>query len=205
VTKTTTLLNRRVYIIRHGQTDWNTERRWQGTIDTPLNDLGRKQASLLADHMWRHHHVDQVYTSDLSRAYDTAKVIAERFKMQPIVDTRLREINVGKFGGFTAVELDAQYPNEIAQYRTGDLHYVIPGGESRSQVQQRGVAAFHDILANTSGSVALVSHGVWIWALLTKLIPTLDKQFHIENTSVTTLVERDETWHLASLSVTAHL
>lgn len=198
---------REAYLIRHGQTEWNVQKRWQGHYDCALNDEGRRQARRLAKYMRLNHRVDHIYSSDLSRALDTAKAIADAYQLQPEIDLRLRETHVGVFQGYTGEELMVLYPTELMTFRSGKMDFIIPTGESMLQVQERGYQAFLDILARTEGNVAFVSHGGWINLLLRKLIAEIDARggAMITNTSITTLVEDAGVWRLGSLSLTPHL
>ena len=90
-------------LVRHGETDWNAERRWQGHADVPLNARGLEQARGLAEQLAAEP-VDAIYSSDLSRARDTATVVGERLGVDVLVDVDLREIDVGPIEGLSAVE-----------------------------------------------------------------------------------------------------
>jgi broad specificity phosphatase PhoE len=98
---TTTLL-----LVRHGETDWNAEGRWQGHADIPLNDRGRSQAEQLAVQLLDDGEVDIVYTSDLARARETAEILARGLGVEIVLDRDLREIDVGSREGRTWVEID---------------------------------------------------------------------------------------------------
>jgi broad specificity phosphatase PhoE len=90
-------------LVRHGETAWNAERRWQGHADVPLNARGKEQALALAEQLAAER-VDAIYSSDLSRARDTASVVGERLGVDVLVDADLREIDVGPIEGLTAEE-----------------------------------------------------------------------------------------------------
>ena len=90
-------------LVRHGETDWNAERRWQGHADVPLNERGREQARALAEQL-AGESVDAIYSSDLSRARDTADILGARLDVPVVVDADLREIDVGPVEGLTAEE-----------------------------------------------------------------------------------------------------
>jgi broad specificity phosphatase PhoE len=196
----------RVLLIRHGLTDWNAQRRWQGMADVPLNEEGRQQAALLAKHL-SHHKIDRLYTSDLNRAWDTARVIGETLGLVPETDPRLRETNLGIFQGLTADQINRRYPREHQAMRADYYDYVIPRGESRRQLQNRAYAAFVDIAAKGGNEIAIVSHGGTIAVLLRKLLPDNEQvsTAHITNTSITTLEYKEGYWHLIDISATPHL
>src|SRR5581483_11305534 len=90
-------------LVRHGETDWNAERRWQGHADVPLNARGREQARALAEEL-AGESIDAIYSSDLSRAQDTADIVGARLDVPVVVDPDLREIDVGPVEGLTAEE-----------------------------------------------------------------------------------------------------
>jgi broad specificity phosphatase PhoE len=204
----TRMIQREAYLIRHGETEWNVQKRWQGIADIPLNEVGERQARLLAEYMRENHTLHDLYSSDLSRAWQTAEAIGKLTGVSPISDSRLREFNVGVFQGHTGPELELSHGVELAAYRTGHMDYAIPQGESRQQVQDRAYSAWLDITAKTTGNVAFVAHGGWIALLLPALFPELLTQGgvkQIHNTSITTLIETENGWKLESISVTPHL
>src|SRR5947199_3660663 len=91
-------------LIRHGETDWNAEHRWQGHADVPLNARGREQAKALAEEL-APEGIDAIYASDLSRARDTAEIVGERLGVPVVLDPDLREIDVGSREGLTGEEV----------------------------------------------------------------------------------------------------
>jgi broad specificity phosphatase PhoE len=111
------------------------------------------------------------------------------------------------FQGYTGDELMNLYPTELTTFRSGQMDFIIPTGESMLQVQTRAHEAFFDIMSRTEGNVAFVSHGGWINLLLRKLFAEIDARggAMISNTSITTLIEDDGSWRLGRLSVTPHL
>ncbi|MBL8153284.1 MAG: histidine phosphatase family protein [Anaerolineae bacterium] len=197
----------RVHLIRHGQTDWNVEGRWQGTLPTELNDEGHAQAAALASHM-RSWPIQAVYTSDLPRAAQTAAALGETLGVSPILDSRWQEFHLGIFQGLTRDQIEARYPHEWHEFRRLYWEYVVPEGESRRMLQSRAFAAWSDIVARPNASeVAVVSHGGVIRMLLLKLfadhpdVPNI----HIENTSITTIERRGDDWHLLRAALIPHL
>jgi broad specificity phosphatase PhoE len=201
----------RVWLIRHGQTDWNQDGRWQGQLDIPLNEEGKRQAELLAESL-RDRGISAVYTSDLMRARHTAETIARRLNVPLHNDPRWREMNLGVFQGLTLEQIEARYPIDVIEMRTNYLTYQSPQGESRLMMQERAFAALQDAMKASNGAAearfAVVSHGGTIKILMQKLFPD-DPQMnriHIPNTS-TTLIESldDVTWRLVEVAATTHL
>lgn len=145
--------------IRHGTTEWNRERRIQGHIDSPLSELGRRQADQLAQALARAP-LAAVYTSDLIRAVDTARPLAAALGRELQVDVRLRERHFGLFQGHTYDEAEAKWPQEFARFTRREPSYTVPGGESTIDQRARLVAGLADIVARHPGeSVAVVTHG----------------------------------------------
>jgi len=103
-------------LVRHGETDWNAQHRWQGHSDTELNDAGREQARRLAEGLGR---VDALYSSDLSRARETAEILAGTIGVEVRFDQRLRERGFGAWEGLTTEEIESSFPDEQRRWRAG--------------------------------------------------------------------------------------
>lgn len=198
----------RVLLIRHGETDWNAERRWQGKAPTPLNGRGLEQAQRLAAYL-RRRPIGSIYSSDLVRAWQTASILGEALGLAPRPESRLRELNVGVFQGLTPSECLARYPDDYARFREFVLEFVIPNGESRLQLQERMAVAWHEIAANAKGpEVVIVSHGGAIRMLLLKLFAhhaDLIDTASFENTSITTAAHEHGRWQLIDIATVPHL
>ena len=143
-------------LVRHGATEWNLNKRAQGHADIALTEEGRKQAIHAANELT---HVDlvAVYSSDLQRAYDTAKVIADSHGLEVTIDPDFREIDQGDWEGLTVEEIRAGWPEEWGPAR----HYSPrPGGETPHQVRARALKALQRAVeAHPNGSIVVVSHG----------------------------------------------
>jgi broad specificity phosphatase PhoE len=149
-----------LYLARHGETDWNVAGKWQGHTDIPLNDNGRAQARALAE-LLRGVTLAGVVSSDLSRARETASIVAEHLGLGlPSVDVGLRERAFGPFEGLTSEECARIYPHEWRAWRQ-DL--VAPeGAEDRPNVALRVLAAIARIAENFASETApalVVTHG----------------------------------------------
>jgi broad specificity phosphatase PhoE len=125
-----------IVLVRHGETDWNRERRFQGHADTPLNDAGRAQAADLAGSLTSERLV-AVYTSPLRRAYETAALIAIRLGLDVRPLDALREIHVGYWEGLTIDEVRERYPEGAS----ADWHSGWPGGETYEELSARVLPA----------------------------------------------------------------
>jgi broad specificity phosphatase PhoE len=151
-----------LWLIRHGQTDWNLEGRYQGQSDVPLNATGLAQAEVYAASLDGRPFA-ALFSSDLARAFQTACIIGARVDLPVHTDARLREINQGQWQGRTLTEIRAIY-NEGAQSKAGAIDPAetrAPGGESVLEVSQRMASAADDIArAYPVGRVLVVSHGL---------------------------------------------
>lgn len=157
----------RLFLIRHGQTDWNVEGRWQGQADVPLNLNGLEQAEIMAQSAVRHS-IATIYTSDLLRARQTAEALARHVGVPVIVEPRLREIDQGEWQGMLATDIETRYAQRFKDRREDPLGVSPPGGETVHQVRERVVAAVENIrTAHPEQSVALVSHGFAIAVIRT--------------------------------------
>jgi len=198
-----------VYLIRHGETDWNAEKRWQGSIPTELNSLGYQQARLLAQHL-SPISFSAIYASDLPRAHQTAQALAELSQQTVQIEADLQEVNVGILQGFTGDELRTRYPKIFAEWINGSMDFAPPDGESRRDGQIRMARIFDAIVARHDGIVAMVSHGGTIRLLLRMLFSDhqaiQNDQYTLPNTSYSRLVRTtDGAWTVHELGVTPHL
>jgi alpha-ribazole phosphatase len=156
----------RLFLIRHGETDWNTEGRWQGQADVPLNPKGICQATQIAQRL-RSSGLNAIYSSDLVRARQTAQILADTVGRAVFVDARLREIHQGEWQGMLVSEIQERYAEEFQQRRDDPLSVAPPGGETTLQVQERVLSAVEEIRAKHPGeTVAIVSHGFAIAVIL---------------------------------------
>lgn len=152
-------MSTRICIVRHGETDWNVEKRVQGHIDIPLNATGIAQAEAaaagLAGHPFSH-----IYSSDLDRAWQTAGAAAGRLGLAPQAEPGLRERHYGVFQGLTPTETVDRHPEAHTLYQSRDLHYDFEGGESLTDFSARVVAAVETLARRHVGETVLaVSHG----------------------------------------------
>mgnify|MGYP001277064675 CR=1 FL=1 len=175
------------WLVRHGQTDWNIQRRYQGHKDIPLNSVGREQAQDLATQL-NGASISAVYSSDLSRAMETAAILTERHPVTIHKDQRLREISMGDWEGRTLTEVSQEQPDGDGGLAYSEVHHRAPGGESLGEVAAR-VRAFADETAEKHpGQVVLiVSHGLSLAALrcLAVGLPLADARDYVpENCSI---------------------
>lgn len=146
-------------LCRHGRTDWNDAGRYQGQTDVPLNAEGWRQARFLAEAL-RSEQISAIYTSDLSRAADTAVEIAYFHELPVHRDPRLREINQGRWEGLTVAEIRARDAELHRRWEAEPQSVTLPGGESVADVKKRALAALDEMLARHTGLICLVTHKV---------------------------------------------
>lgn len=153
-------------LVRHGQTDWNLARRYQGQKDIPLNNEGIKQAQLLAVQLAQES-FNVIYSSDLQRALQTAQILHQERDIPLLTDIRLREICFGEWEGEVFSEMFAKYPDRFALSRGDPRIVMAPGGESVAQVAAR-TASFADEICTLypSGRVLIVTHGMALATLV---------------------------------------
>ena len=156
----------RLFLLRHGRTEWNAQRRFQGQADPPLDEVGRMQAYEVAG-LVAALRPDRIVSSDLVRALETAQIVASTVPMPVTVDARLRERSLGHWEGLTRDQVQSTYPDEFADWRAG-RDISRRGGETRDEVAARALAAFTE-QAPVETSV-LVTHSATAMALTNALI-----------------------------------
>ena len=152
-----------ILIARHGETDWNAARRWQGHTDRPLTERGRAQAAALAERLDATE-LECVYSSDLTRARETAAAVAERQGVELRTLPELREVDVGSWAGLTKSEAEARFPEAFARWKAGYMGW--DDGETYEAMTERVTRAVLGIAADhPDHPVLVVSHGGPIRAL----------------------------------------
>ncbi len=159
----------RFLLLRHGESTWNAEERWQGWADPGLSERGERQSEEGAVHL-RGLGLTAIASSDLRRALETADILAARLDLGPVVvEPRLRERDVGEWQGLTRGEIEASWPGDLADYRSG-RRASPPGGEDSPSLVARATAALASLAGRLPGAVTLVvTHGGVIRSLETTL------------------------------------
>ena len=163
----------RQYLVRHGESVFNVEERVQGQADVELSALGRRQAEAIA--FWTRSlpplvRIDEIWSSPLRRARDTAQAIADALGLPLQIEDRLRELHAGIFQGHLWADLESRFPEEVARWRSGDPHYRIPEGESRAQLAARGHEALAALAGRDAAHMIVVAHGGVLTAALGSLL-----------------------------------
>ncbi len=168
-----------VYLVRHGQTDWNVSGRVQGQKKVPLNDLGKKQAALVAA-LFKRIRLDRVYSSPVFRAVQTAKTIAKNVVIAP----EFREREIGGLAGLVKEEILAKFPTIRSDQDRDGIDWHPPGtGETLREFQQRCIKNFQDLVQENQGKkVLVITHGGVIKGIVHWLHGGRPEDFlHIQN------------------------
>ena len=157
-----------LWLVRHGQTDWNLAGRWQGQSQAAphLNATGTAQAEAMRARLDLAR-VQAIYSSDLPRAQETAAILARGTGLAVTVDARLREINLGVWEGLSSELIAARFAAELAERARDPVNARAPGGECAAEVAARVWAAADDMArAHPAGPVLVVSHGLALATLI---------------------------------------
>jgi probable phosphoglycerate mutase len=197
-----------ILLIRHGETLWNQQGRMQGQRDSPLTPMGLHQARQVARRL-KGAAFAALYSSDLGRAHQTARCIADETGHDVIAEPGLRERDFGIFEGLTHAEIKARHPADYELFARRDPDYAMPGGESAAQFRQRVVATLDRVATNHHGeTVVVVSHGLVLDALYrTACSMALDvpRGFPLLNCSVNTFRRGADGWVAVTVCDVAHL
>ncbi len=195
--------------IRHGETDWNRQQRFQGQIDVPLNALGREQAARLAQRM-RAERFDQLICSDLLRTRETAAPTAGVHAVAPVLNAGLREQAFGVLEGLAVPSIQAQHPELWAQWLKHDADYGLPqGGESVRRFHARVLGCVRE-LAREHGArrLVVVTHGGvldMLWRTAHGFDLSGPRDCVIPNTGINTLRWQRGTLDIVQWADAAHL
>ncbi|MGI6361954.1 MAG: alpha-ribazole phosphatase [Bacillota bacterium] len=178
----------KIYLVRHGETDFNNDWRYQGQIDETLNETGLVQAQALGTY-FADKKLTKIYTSPLLRAQQTAKPIAQQHQLDCEIHQSLIEINFGAWEGLTFSQIKESFPREMEQWIDSPHTTKIPQGETFTMVGERVQQALNEIIATGQGEeLAIIAHGCVNRILLCQLLG-LDyqyiKQFRQDNGAVT--------------------
>ena len=198
----------KLIFVRHGQTEWNVQEKWQGHQDSPLTEMGCQQAMAVGKRL-QNKTFTHLYSSDLGRAYQTATAIAEVTGHTIVTESFLREKNLGIFEGLTSETLVERYPEEYEQFRTLDPDYALPQGESIRQFYDRSVKGFEALATrHPQQTIVVVTHGGILGNLFRYIFDlpfAIPRRVVIENTSLNTVSYHEGQWKLHTWGDIAHL
>ncbi|MCM1135829.1 MAG: histidine phosphatase family protein [Clostridium sp.] len=162
----------KLYLARHGETDWNIANKIQGQTDTFLNEKGRQQADKLAEQLGKEYRIKEIYASGKARALETANIIGGELGIVPKVKQGLEEISFGKWEGYTWKEVRETFPKEYLIWRTNRRYEIPPMGESYQQLLGRLLPALSDIMEKEREDTLAVTHSAVIMTLMSYLYDT---------------------------------
>lgn len=200
----------RFCLVRHGETDWNVERRLQGHTDIPLNQHGLAQAAQLAKALKAIDlQFDVLYSSDLQRAASTANAVEKLFGVTAIVDQALRERHLGQLQGLTTEDAPRLKPALWSIHLSRDLDHTLDGGESIHQFASRIHTALENIRTQHAGkTILLVSHGGaldMMYRLASNQALQAEKAVAVPNASLNWISHNGHSWKVDKWADTSHL
>lgn len=200
----------KILLIRHGQSLANVAGIFAGFSDSPLSDLGQHQAELTAAYIGKHYQVDAVYASDLKRAFETGKDVADRFGLTVSAGPAFREINGGDWEGIPYAKLPDLFPDTFGCWLSDIGNAICDGGESVAQLQKRVVDALLLLCRENPGkTIVIATHATPIRTLQCycegKSLSQMKDVPWVSNASVTELAYDGKDLRITSLSYDEHL
>ena len=196
-----------IILIRHGETEWNSQKRMQGHSNSDLSEVGRRQIQELGELM-KNVSFDHIYSSDSLRTSQTAEAITQYSGHKIQFDQRIREKNLGVFEGLTSTEAKERHPEVYRLFKTAGANYVIDEGESTQQLLERALEFSEEIrLRHPQERVVMVTHGGVVRVLMKHALglsidaPT---RFIIKNTGIFGLIW-NENWLVTQMGGVYHL
>jgi len=167
----------KVYLVRHGQTDWNKKLTFRGRIDVPLNEAGHREAKAISDAL-KDKDIDAIYTSPLRRSIETAQPIAKFFHLEIVPVGGLIDISYGNWEGLTFSEVKKQYSDQYDKWEKRPDLIRFPHGETLGEAKKRSFRAFKNIVKENPGkSILIVPHRVINKVLLCALLGLSNSHF----------------------------
>lgn len=192
---------RKIYLIRHGQTDANVEKRYCGWTDISLNSKGINQSKKIGQKI-SDLEIDHIFASDLKRVKETAKHINKIHNKDITYLKEIREMNFGDFENLTFKEISKKYPEQRKEIISNNLTYKFPNGESLKELYNRSIKTFKKILKN-KGNILIVSHGGVIGSILTYVLSSDIENYwsvEVKNATLNTIVEKENFLYLKHLN-----
>lgn len=198
----------KIYLVRHGESEWNILNRIQGQNDTKLTAKGKEQAKKIAMRL-KNEKIDLIFSSDLKRAYDTAKIIGSELNLEVNSLKELREINFGIWEGLTTNEIKERYSDEHIIWMTEPHKLNIPEAEKLVDLQERLIKTINQLKnENEDKNILIVSHGASIKAIILGILGidiSAYNKFSLNNTSLSIIEFRDYSPVLKVFNDTNHL
>ena len=198
----------KIFLIRHGLSEWNKLNKIQGQKNTILTELGEKQAAHMGNRLIEEN-IDIIYSSDLKRAYDTAKIISNIINKPLISSEAIREINFGQWEGLNTEELQEKYRDEYLTWTKEPDKLNMDGAETLEDLKHRGMKYIdHIVKENQNKNIAIVSHGVMLKVIILGLLGvdmSHYKNISLNNVSLSIVECRTYNNVLTLLNDTSHL
>ena len=198
----------KIYLVRHGQTEWNKRLRFRGRIDIPLDEVGHREAEAIAEAL-KDRDINAIYTSPLSRSIETAQPTSRFFHLEIVPVEGLIDINYGEWEGLNFDAVKERYRDQYAQWEKSPDLVRFPNGETLDEVRERSFSAFKDIVTGHPGqSVLIIPHRVINKVLLCALLGLSNAHFWEikQDTGCINLIEHsDERFVLSMMNETCHL
>lgn len=200
----------RIILERHGQSQANENSFYAGHLDVELTDMGRKQAELSADYIVKNYKIDKIYSSDLKRAYETGKVIADRLNMEICAKKSLREIDAGEWEGKLFDDLEVEYKEDYSVWLSDVGASRCTGGESVEEFADRILSAVTEIAEENDGKTVLIAiHAtpIRVMQCVCKNVPIKDmkKVPWVTNASITVINYNNGKWSMELESYDDHM
>ena len=198
---------RRIYLIRHGETEFNRLGIFRGRYEVDLNEVGRQQASQIGKAL-EGAGIEFLVTSPLSRAVETAEIIASALGIDYFKDEAFNNIALGEWQGVPKQKIKDEYPDLWHLWTTEPEKLAIPGGETVEDVRRRSFAGLKRILEDRKGTFAVVTHRSVIKALAAAMLdvnPPYFWKFYIDNAAFSVFEVTDAGYTLISWNNNAHL
>lgn len=194
---------RKIYLVRHGETDANVEKKYCGQTDVDLNHKGLRDAASIAK-VLKNTTFDSIVSSDLKRTLKTAELINAYHHLEIELIPEFREINFGKFENLTFEEIGLQYPEEKEKMIKEKINYNFLEGESLKALHKRVVGAFNKLLKEKENEdLLIVSHGGVIRMILTEILSGDINNYwaiEVDNTRISTIVDHEGFLYLKNLN-----
>jgi phosphoserine phosphatase len=199
----------RIYLIRHGETEWNKDQRSQGcSNDIPLSELGLLQAEAVGKRL-SCEKIDMVFSSTLLRAHQTAEIIAKHHNIPVTKCSEFIEINFGKWEGLRLSDIKENYNDAYNVWRKTPHLADIPGAESIAKLKDRSMNKLYELIeANPNKNILIVSHGISIKVIITAIMDMDFSNMHRirqDNTAINIFDYEDNVFDLVGLNDICHL
>jgi len=197
-----------LYLVRHGRTIWNKEQIFRGRKDVPLDDVGRQEAQTLAAHL-KHESFAAVYASPLSRARETANILAEPHGLDVCILEAFNDLRFGEWEGLTRNDVRARYPDLYRLWEKEPQRVIFPGGEGLADVRARATAGIQNLVVrHPREQIVVVTHRVVLKVVICALLALDDSHFWNigqDTTAVNRFDFHDGRWIVSLLNDTCHL